>query len=260
MYMGFRYHLASLVAVFFSLLLGILIGGALFQDDGLVEEQGVLIANMEQQFRELQVSFQQLTEREKLSQKAWEQVKQVFVKNQLAGQTVIFVAEEETPEWKKATELLTAAGADAIRARLRDFENAVLPEDIVVLVWLDQQGFDENQWADLREIVDKGTYVAFLQSSQAKLPFPQWKSTLKIDCADTFIGETALIQGLASKSIGHYGIQSGAEACCLDGRFIMRVAALIPAFNEADLILQTIKAVQTIPGSNEIVVINDGSA
>lgn len=39
----------------------------------------------------------------------------------------------------------------------------------------------------------------------------------------------------------------------------MRVAALIPAFNEADLILQTIKAVQTIPEVSEIVVINDGS-
>ena len=210
--MGFRYHLASLVAVFFSLLLGLLIGGALFQDDRLVEEQGVLIANMEQQFQELQDHFQQLMEREKLSQTAWEQVKPFFIHNQLAGKTVVFVAEEETPEWKKAVELLTAAGAEAIGAKLRDFENAVLPDEIMVLVWLDQKGFNEREWAYLKEVVDQGVYVAFLQSSQAKPLFPQWKSTLKIDCADTFIGEIALIQGLASKSIGHYGVQPGAEA------------------------------------------------
>lgn len=39
----------------------------------------------------------------------------------------------------------------------------------------------------------------------------------------------------------------------------MRVAALIPAFNEEDLILETIKGVRNIPEVDEIVVINDGS-
>ena len=46
--LGFRYHLASLLAVLFSLVLGILIGGAVFQDSALVEEQGLLIADMEE--------------------------------------------------------------------------------------------------------------------------------------------------------------------------------------------------------------------
>ncbi len=39
----------------------------------------------------------------------------------------------------------------------------------------------------------------------------------------------------------------------------MRVVALIPAYNEADYIVQTITAVASIESVNEIVVINDGS-
>lgn len=209
--MGFRYHLASLVAVFFSLLLGILIGGALFQDDRLVEEQGLLIADMELQFRELQSNLQQLLENEKLSQTAWEQVKHSLAKNRLAGQTVILVTEEKTPDWQRVKDLLNAAGACIYHAELSDFQNAVLPDDVLVLVWLDQDGLKEDCWTQLRDIVDKGTYVAFLESSQTKSSFPHLKSTLRIDLADTVVGEIALIQGLASRSIGHYGVRPGAE-------------------------------------------------
>ncbi|NLJ74948.1 MAG: copper transporter, partial [Firmicutes bacterium] len=149
MYMGFRYHLASLVAVFFSLLLGILIGGALFQDDRLVEEQGLLIADMELQFRELQSNLQQLLENEKLSQTAWEQVKHSLAKNRLAGQTVILVTEEKTPDWQRVKDLLSAAGACIYHAELSDFQNAVLPDDVLVLVWLDQDGLKEDYWTQL---------------------------------------------------------------------------------------------------------------
>ncbi|MGQ9455843.1 MAG: glycosyltransferase family 2 protein [Armatimonadota bacterium] len=38
-----------------------------------------------------------------------------------------------------------------------------------------------------------------------------------------------------------------------------RIAALIPAYNEADTITETVKAVKNISGVNEIIVIDDGS-
>ena len=55
MHIGFRYHVASLVAVFFSLVLGMLIGSALFQNDGLVQEQGHIIADLENRFKALEI-------------------------------------------------------------------------------------------------------------------------------------------------------------------------------------------------------------
>ena len=57
MHPGFRYHLASLMAVFLSLVLGILIGGVLYQDSGLVEEQGLIIAEMEARFGDLRADL-----------------------------------------------------------------------------------------------------------------------------------------------------------------------------------------------------------
>lgn len=38
-----------------------------------------------------------------------------------------------------------------------------------------------------------------------------------------------------------------------------RIAALIPAYNEADIIVETVKAVRSICGVDEIIVIDDGS-
>ena len=57
---GFRYHVASLVAVFFSLILGILIGGALFPDHILVDEQATLISELEERFREVHANLAQM--------------------------------------------------------------------------------------------------------------------------------------------------------------------------------------------------------
>ena len=50
--MGLRYHVASLLAVVFSLILGILIGGAVFPDHTLVDEQALHINAMDARFRE----------------------------------------------------------------------------------------------------------------------------------------------------------------------------------------------------------------
>ena len=71
---GFRYHVASLVAVFFSLILGILIGGALYPDHVLVDEQATVITELEERFREAQASLAQVKGELDEANSAWVQL------------------------------------------------------------------------------------------------------------------------------------------------------------------------------------------
>lgn len=90
---GFRYHVASLLAVFFSLVLGMLIGGAVFSDHSLVEEQALLISELEERFRENNAKLAVLQAELDFSTQAWLQLRESIVRDRLAGRAVILVGE-----------------------------------------------------------------------------------------------------------------------------------------------------------------------
>ena len=75
MHITLRYHIATIIGILCSLVLGILIGGALFQDDRLVKEQGLMIEELEGQFAELKHALGELTERERTVNQGWDMVK-----------------------------------------------------------------------------------------------------------------------------------------------------------------------------------------
>ena len=75
---GFRYHVASLLAVFFSLVLGMLIGGAVFSDHSLVEEQALLISELEERFRENNAKLAVLQAELDFSTQAWLQLREAL--------------------------------------------------------------------------------------------------------------------------------------------------------------------------------------
>ena len=68
-----------------SLVLGILIGAALFQDDRLVREQGLIIAELEEQFAQMKTALAELAERERVVNESWEKVKGTLVQGLLMG-------------------------------------------------------------------------------------------------------------------------------------------------------------------------------
>lgn len=93
MNLGFRYHVASLLAVFFSLILGILIGGAVFPDHSLVEEQALLISELEERFRENRAQLAALQAELDLSSRAWLELKESISRGRLTGRPVVVVGE-----------------------------------------------------------------------------------------------------------------------------------------------------------------------
>ena len=96
MNMGFRYHVASLLAVFFSLILGILIGGALFPDHALVEEQALLIAELEERFRETNAKLGALQAELDFSVQAWSQLRDSIARDRLSDRAVVLVGAGES--------------------------------------------------------------------------------------------------------------------------------------------------------------------
>ena len=61
----------------------------------------------------------------------------------------------------------------------------------------------------MQELIAAGVHVTFCRVSRRR-SFPEL-TALCIDMADTFLGELALVFGLAGRAAGHYGIKNGAS-------------------------------------------------
>lgn len=130
MIIDIRYHIASLVAVFLALGLGILIGASLLDEGQLVERQEKMITGLERRFDGLQAERYLLEEEiARLSSKLREQellletLEIPLVEGVLAGRTVTLVYGNEM--WLKEDhnvldKLLTQAGAQVVASGLLD--------------------------------------------------------------------------------------------------------------------------------------------
>jgi hypothetical protein len=204
-----RYHIATIIGILCSLVLGILIGGALFQDDRLVKEQGLMIEELEGQFAELKHALGELTERERTVNQGWDMVNGTLVGGLLQGEVVLLVSGPPEVNWAPIKGLLEAAGAQCRSVDWQGFGEAEILPGTLVVMWLGSELASPETAAHLQELVDRGAHLAFLQGLKEKHSFPPIRA-LCIDMADTFLGELALVFGLAGRAAGHYGIKAGA--------------------------------------------------
>ncbi len=211
---GFRYHLASLLAVLFSLILGILIGGALFQDSALVEEQGVLISDMERRFTAAQANLRHLQAQLNQAESAWLELRDAVLPGRLDAKTIVVVTGDGVK--RHAVDRLEAslrfAGAELKKIKSSELTRLEAETGDVFIIWPHGEGGKDWSAEELHRLKEQGASLAFVWGA-AEQPVPEdCPSGLRVAGVDTILGEIALVLGLSSKSEGHYGLQEAAEA------------------------------------------------
>lgn len=208
---GFRYHLASLMAVFFSLIFGILIGGALFTDNSLVEEQGLVISELEERFREVQTNLGSLQAELDFYSSAWGQLRDNITQNRLAAKIVVLVDNDDTKDNKLLEGILHLSGADVKKVKAEDVKQITPSDEIFFVFRLPETEVSSSLIEDANRLAMAGANLAFVWGAQEQPVLKDLPPSLQIDSVDTAMGEIALILGLAMGSRGHYGMHAGSE-------------------------------------------------
>lgn len=186
------------MAVFLSLFLGILIGGALFQDSALVEEQGHVITEMEQRFKDLQVNLGSLRKELDLSQEAWQAVRDKLLPGQLLDKTVLVIKPRSGEIQQSVLEVLQQAGAD-VRILPPDELGLLNPGgNLSVIIPVADHSLDYSAKQELTRLIQGGSQVVYLSKSLETSLIEDLPSGWQITNADTIFGEIALVLGLAS--------------------------------------------------------------
>ncbi|HBG09083.1 MAG: copper transporter [Limnochordia bacterium] len=204
---GFRYHVASLLAVFFSLVLGMLIGGAVFSDHSLVEEQALLISELEERFRENNAKLAVLQAELDFSTQAWLQLRESIVRDRLAGRAVILVGEGAA----SLLPTLQQAGAQVETVALDSLGTMAFHEGMTVVFPLRSETLSSAE----REMIDilsaAGTCLSFVWEQDLEPALGELPPSLRVDSIDTSMGEIAFLLALSANLQGHYGLQRSAE-------------------------------------------------
>lgn len=194
---GFRFHLASLMSIFLSLFLGILIGAALFQDSALVEEQGLVIEEMELRFSELQANLGVLRKELEQIQTSWQFVRNQVLPNQLEGRPVVFLSGEEGGTYSSSMDFLKLAGADVRTLNFSGLEQMNPSAALALVVPASNEVFTDSVKFELQRLSEGGSQLIYLVDSsdtfseQKNLP-RGWQ----IPKANNVVGEIALILSL----------------------------------------------------------------
>lgn len=227
MHIGFRYHVASLVAVFFSLVLGMLVGSALFQDDRLVQEQGHIIGDLETRFKSMELRTQVLQDdlefakqREAMELAGWDQLRQVFIRERLSNRDVVFFSLSMEVNWQRLTDLMIEAGATVVKSvnimnekewqqvnQLVDISTQSHPP--LAVVWVNK-ALDKPQVDMIHHLREKGFVISLVQpvSCTASL-YDLSKDYLVVDHGDSPLGELTLVLGFVHSLVGNYGLSTG---------------------------------------------------
>lgn len=206
MHPGFRYHIASLLAVFFSLMLGILIGGALVPDQALVEEQALFISQLEERLRESGLRLANLQAELELSSKAWQQLRESIASNCLTGRAFVLVGEAEAP----LASVLQQAGAQVDTVPLDQLSLLPSFEGRTVIFPLVGEALTPQERETIASLAAAGTALGFVWGSTVEPDLSGLPPSLQVDSIDTTMGEVALLLALAADLQGHFGLQKGA--------------------------------------------------
>lgn len=224
MHISFRYHLASLVAVFFSLVLGILVGSVLFQDDRLVQEQGYIIDDLEHKFKAMALRTESLTaslehamEREQLILTGWDEIRAVFIQDRLVDQDIVIVSDQALAKDARLPKLLTDSGAtikgnytwtEPKNKLVSKLETELVPsvERLATVIVLAEDEIDASKREFISLFQEYGWSICFLHPSSATVSLQDFAAdALIIDIADSLLGEIGLVVGLAQSQTGVYG-------------------------------------------------------
>lgn len=207
---GFRYHLASLMAVFFSLILGILIGGALFPDHALVDEQAQLISDLEEHIKAIQANLTALESEAEFSLEAWTQLRDHLSKDKLLAQTIVLVdtVQNEDPSLVNA---LRRAGAEVKEVCWEDLLDIDFNDEMSAVVRLSNNELSADSLELVHHLVQVGVPLSFVWDSNDQPSLSQLPPSLQVDNIDTLVGEIAFILGLSTGNSGHYGLHKKAK-------------------------------------------------
>ncbi|NMB01209.1 MAG: copper transporter [Firmicutes bacterium] len=207
---GFRYHLASLMAVFFSLILGILIGGALFPDHVLVEEQASLITELEERLKDVQSSLVALQTEKDFSSLAWSKLRDSISRNRLTARTVVLVDSEPKGD-SPLVSTLRLAGAEVKEVTLDKIEDVLADEDMSFVFWLSERELSPELQGIVQKLAGTGAHLCFVWGGEVEPSLNSLPASLQVDGVDTALGEVALLLGLINRDHGHYGVQKNAQ-------------------------------------------------
>lgn len=114
-----RYHIASLVAVFLALALGLVLGGLVVQQGTFSKQQKALVGGLQRDFRKLKSENTRLSASVKLQDGFSEQMTSVWAKDRLAGHSVIILTSGAANEGAVAAQnAVTSAGGVPITIKL----------------------------------------------------------------------------------------------------------------------------------------------
>lgn len=194
MIIDFRYHVASLVAVFLALGLGIIIGTAMLGNDVLIKSQQQMIDKLEKdtnavraENRELQVDMQALQGQLENEREFEAAVLPALVKNRLIGMTVAIVT---------TADVVDSAVIDAISLVLKEAGASVTSTTHV------------NQLPALVNGHRKDKVVSVLQISDARTEAEVVESLVQEVASDISMGTNVAIGSLRGMKListsGHY--------------------------------------------------------
>lgn len=207
MNMGFRYHVASLLAVFFSLILGILIGGALFPDHALVEEQALLIAELEERFRETNAKLGALQAELDFSVQAWSQLRDSIARDCLSDRAVVLVGAGGSP----LEAFLEQAGAQLEHIDWDGLAQIAPEKGLTIVFPLGTERLSSEQLGLVQNLAAVGANLSFVWETGLEPVLMELPPSLQVDSIDTSVGEIAFLLGLASNAQGHYGLHKDAQ-------------------------------------------------
>lgn len=156
-----RYHIASLVAVFLALALGLVLGGLVVQQGAVSKQQRTLVDSLQRDFKKLSSDNASLKSRLQLEQAYSTQMTNTWSAGRLAGRTVVV--------------LTSGAGSENVEAAVSAIRDAGGTPAVITLV---NRGFGMNNTkvtdairsmvstsADMRSAVATGLAIEWTQSA-----------------------------------------------------------------------------------------------
>lgn len=111
---NFRYHIASLVAVFLALALGLVLGGLVVQQGGFESQQKALVASLQKDFNGLKKESSALKTALSVEQRYSAQMTGAWVAGRLSGKNVLIITSPAKDEGlSEAVAAVKAAGGNA---------------------------------------------------------------------------------------------------------------------------------------------------
>ncbi len=130
-----RYHIASLVAVFLALALGLVLGGLVVQQGTFSQQQKALVTSLQREFRKIKTQNSSLKAQAQMQSDFAEQMTTAWAKDRLAGHSVIVLTSGAEKEGGEATvEAIKSAGGNPVVVKLVNREFGVNNEKVVEII------------------------------------------------------------------------------------------------------------------------------